>query len=94
MKPPLVLRSKRKGDRILLENGEIPVKDLLADWRVPAARRDDLPVLADRDGVLAVLGGALGFETRVRVGSLAGEAEAAACFIQVEYIQEEGREQQ
>jgi tRNA(Ile)-lysidine synthetase-like protein len=95
MKPPLVLRSKRKGDRILIESGEIPVKDLLADWRVPPARRDDLPILADRDGVLAILGDALGFETRVRAGSLADESEAGPCVsIQVEHIQEEGREQQ
>ncbi len=70
--PPLVLRSKRKGDHILLESGSASVKDLIAGWKVPVAERERIPILADRNGVLAVLGGALGYRTRARAGALAG----------------------
>jgi tRNA(Ile)-lysidine synthetase-like protein len=71
--PPLVLRSKRKGDVILLESGETSVKDLLAGWKVPREHRELFPLLADRSGVLAVLGSALGYRTRARAGALAGD---------------------
>jgi tRNA(Ile)-lysidine synthetase-like protein len=73
VRPPLVLRSKRKGDVILLENGETSVKDLLAGWKVPREHRESFPLLADRSGVLAVLGSALGYRTRARAGALAGD---------------------
>ncbi len=69
--PPLVLRSKRRGDRILLENGTTAVNDLIAGWKIPREARESVPVLVDRRGVLAVLGGALGYPTRARAGAFA-----------------------
>lgn len=93
--PPLVLRSKRKGDEILLEDGVASVKELLAGWKVPGLDRSKVPLLADRKGVLAVLGGALGYRTRARAGALAGDSEDADR-IEVRTVihMEEGREQQ
>ena len=93
--PPIVLRSKRKGDEILLESGVTSVKELLAGWKVPVPDRSRLPLLADRKGVLAVLGGALGYRTRARAGALAGDSEDADR-IEVRTVinMEEGREQQ
>jgi tRNA(Ile)-lysidine synthase len=96
VEPPIVLRSKRKGDEILLEGGVTSVKELLAGWKVPAADRSRLPLLADRKGVLAVLGGALGYRTRARAGALSGDSEDADR-IEVRTVtnnMEEGREQQ
>lgn len=92
---PIVLRSKRKGDEILLEGGVTSVKELLAGWKVPAADRSRLPLLSDRKGVLAVLGGALGYRTRARAGALSGNSEDADR-IEVRTVTntEEGREQQ
>jgi tRNA(Ile)-lysidine synthetase-like protein len=75
--PPLVLRSRRKGDRILLENGLASVNDLIAGWKVPAEARDAVPILADRKGVLAVLGSALGYATRARAGVPTGDLGGA-----------------
>jgi tRNA(Ile)-lysidine synthetase-like protein len=77
VEPPLVLRSKRKGDRILLETGVTLVNDLLAGWKIPQAEKNGIPILADRRGVLAVLGGALGFRTRARAGAIAENREDA-----------------
>ncbi len=93
--PPIVLRSKRKGDEILLESGAASVKELLAGWKVPGPDRSRVPLLADRKGVLAVLGGALGYRTRARAGALAGDSEDADR-IEVRTVihMEEGREQQ
>lgn len=75
--PPIVLRSKRKGDEILLDGGVTSVKEMLAGWKVPRYDRDRVPLLADRKGVLAVLGGALGYRTRARAGVLASDFEDA-----------------
>jgi tRNA(Ile)-lysidine synthase len=69
--PPLVLRSKRKGDRLLLEQGTKPLAALLSEWKVPEGDRWKVPVLADRRGVLAVLGGPAGRGAVVRRGALA-----------------------
>jgi len=93
--PPIVLRSKRKGDEILLEGGVASVKELLAGWKVPGPDRSKVPLLADRKGVLAVLGGALGYRTQARAGALARDSEDADR-IEVRTVihMEEGREQQ
>jgi tRNA(Ile)-lysidine synthetase-like protein len=93
--PPIVLRSKRKGDKILLEGGVASVKELLAEWKVPGPDRGRVPLLADRKGVLAVLGGALGYRSQARAGALAGDSEDADR-IEVRTVihMEEGREQQ
>jgi len=92
---PIVVRSKRMGDEILLEGGVTSVKDLLAGWKVPVGDRDKIPLLADRRGVLAVLGGALGYRTRARAGALA-EGPVSVNRIDVDIIEdmEEAREQQ
>ena len=93
--PPIVLRSKRKGDEILLESGVASVKELLAGWKVPGRDRGRVPLLADRKGVLAVLGGALGYRTRARAGALAGDSEDADRIeVRTVIYMEEGREQQ
>ncbi len=87
---PLVLRSKRKGDEILLEGGATPLKELLAGWKIPPADRERIPVLADRKGVLAVLGGALGYRSRARAGAV-GRGDVVADRIEVRIIKEQGR---
>ena len=95
VRPPIVLRSKRKGDFIRLAGGAKSVKDLLVGMKVPAWERDRIPILTDRSGVLAVLGGALGYRTRARAGVLAGDrAGVDRMVIDVESNMEEGREQQ
>ncbi len=71
--PPLVLRSRRKGDQIILDGGRKTVKALLAEWKVSSENRDIVPILVDRRGVVAVLGGAIGYESRARAGVLAGD---------------------
>jgi tRNA(Ile)-lysidine synthase len=73
VRPPIVLRSKRKGDSIRLAGGAASVKELLIGMKIPAPDRERIPILADRSGVLAVLGSALGYHTRARAGILAGD---------------------
>ena len=51
---PLTLRSRRTGDRLRLSGGSRSVKKLLIDQKVPAARRDGVPVLARGDTPLAL----------------------------------------
>jgi len=79
VRPPIVLRSKRKGDILRLSGGTTSVKDLLVEMKVPAAERDRIPILSDRSGVLAVLGEARGYPTRARAGILAEDRDARDC---------------
>ncbi len=66
--PPLVMRSRKPGDQIRDRMGSKTIKKLLGEWQVPPAAREKIPLLADRAGVLAVLGGPWGYPDRFRGG--------------------------
>ena len=55
-KGKMVLRSRKTGDTIRLLCGTKSLKKLFIDEKIPATRRDMIPVLADDDGVIAVIG--------------------------------------
>lgn len=48
------IRSRRSGDSIRLPGGTRSLKKLFIDRKIPAARRDQLPVLCDEGGILGV----------------------------------------
>jgi hypothetical protein len=66
---PLVLRSATAADRLLTEAGSTAVSKLCSAWRIPLTERWKLPIVADRNGVLAVLGGGQGGSDRFRPGA-------------------------
>jgi len=68
VKEPLVIRSRKPGDRLVLKGGSKSVKKLFSEWAVPDELRCRIPVLADRGGLLAVIGGAFGYKDRIRSG--------------------------
>ena len=52
----MVLRSRLPGDEMRLWGGTRSLKNLLIDKKIPAARRDRIPVIADEKGILGVYG--------------------------------------
>ncbi len=62
---PIIARSTRTGDRILLKEGTKSVASLLGEWGLGGSQRDLVPVLEDRKGVFAVLGRAYGGKDRL-----------------------------
>ena len=48
------LRSRKSGDALRLSGGTKSLKKLLIDRKIPASRRDAIPVLCDDVGVLGV----------------------------------------
>ena len=54
--PALFVRSRLPGDRIPCSGGSRLLKKLLIDRKVPALKRDAVPVLCTMDGPVAVLG--------------------------------------
>jgi hypothetical protein len=76
--PPLVLRSRRKGDRIHGPDGSATLKSLCGAWGVPRPLAGMVPVLVDRRGVVAVLGTAVGGRTAIRC---AGAVPGAECLL-------------
>ena len=50
----MVIRSRRSGDAIRLSGGTKQLKKLFIDRKIPAARRPQIPVIADDMGVLGV----------------------------------------
>ncbi len=92
---PLVLRSRRRGDEILLERGSTPLKELLAGWKLSEGQRQRVPVLADRKGVVAVLGLAVGHPGRSRSGArIPDGGDVERIIVRADGNMEEGREQQ
>ncbi len=72
----LLLRSPRIGDRLDVGCGKKAVKKLVSEWGVSRRARWMLPVLEDRNGILAVLGSLLGHKDRFRTGTPAGQRNA------------------
>lgn len=52
----LTLRSRKEGDTITLSGGTKTLKKLFIDKKIPASRRERIPVISDDAGVVAVLG--------------------------------------
>ena len=52
----IVIRSRQPGDSIRLSGGRKTLKKLFIDRKIPAAKRENIPVAADDIGVLGVLG--------------------------------------
>ena len=52
----IFLRSRCSGDALRLSCGTKTIKKLFIDRKIPAARRDQIPVVADEAGVLGVCG--------------------------------------
>ena len=52
----LFLRSRRTGDAIRLPGGTKSIKKLFIDRKIPAARRDQIPILCDDAGIIGIPG--------------------------------------
>jgi tRNA(Ile)-lysidine synthetase-like protein len=75
LEPPLILRSKRKGDELLLPYGRKSIKELFSEWKIPAGERWEIPLLADRRGIVAVLGRCRGVADVARSGAAGDGSE-------------------
>jgi tRNA(Ile)-lysidine synthase len=53
---PVVVRSRLPGDAIRLPGGTKTLKKLFIDAKIPASQRPFVPIVADAQGVLGVLG--------------------------------------
>ncbi len=53
IQPPVVVRSRRRGDRVPTAAGTTSLKKLLSQWGVPLEARDEAGVVADAQGVIA-----------------------------------------
>ena len=69
---PIVVRSRRAGDRVHLAGGTVSLKELFTQWRLPPRIRELVPVVEDRLGIAAVLGKGLGRENRFAARSSGG----------------------
>jgi tRNA(Ile)-lysidine synthase len=80
---PLVVRSGTSADRILKRGRSIGIAKLCSEWRLPLTERWKVPIVADRNGVLAVLGGVVGGRNH----TASSPAEAARWVLAVEPIE-------
>ena len=55
-KGKVVVRARQSGDTMRLQGGSKSLKALMIDRKIPAKERNQIPVIADEDGVLAVWG--------------------------------------
>ena len=63
----VILRPRKSGDLIRLKGGTKSLKKLFIDRKIPAARREQIPVVCDELGVLGV------YSIGVHVDRAAGE---------------------
>jgi tRNA(Ile)-lysidine synthetase-like protein len=62
LEEPLIARSRLEGDIIRLKDGNRKrVKKIFQEWRVPPPKREQIPILEGREGVLAIFGTCCGY---------------------------------
>lgn len=73
---PLIIRSRKAGDVIKTEKGHTAIDDILKNWHIQKGMRNLVPIIEDRDGIVAVLPALLGNMTssqkRYRLFSIRG----------------------
>jgi tRNA(Ile)-lysidine synthase len=65
IKYPLIVRSRVPGDRIYLSDGMKTLKKLYNEWGVTSEERWKIPVIEDREGIVAILGQTFGYRNRI-----------------------------
>jgi tRNA(Ile)-lysidine synthase len=65
---PIVVRSRRPGDAIALKAGRKRLDKLFSEWGMPERSRAMVPIIEDRDGIVAVLAAGIGGKDRYRTG--------------------------
>jgi len=80
--PPIVLRTRRPGDRMRLSVGQKKIKDIFIDDKVPRERRDEIPLAAcmNSSEIFWIAGG--------RRSTLAPVTESSRDIISIEYVKE------
>jgi tRNA(Ile)-lysidine synthase len=63
---PIVVRSRRPGDALALKAGTKRLDELFSEWALSERARGAVPVIEDRDGIVAVLASGLGGRDRFR----------------------------
>ncbi|HET9450497.1 MAG TPA: tRNA lysidine(34) synthetase TilS, partial [Aggregicoccus sp.] len=69
---PLTVRTRLPGDRVRRAAGSRKLQDLLVDARIPAERRDSLPVITDAQGALLWVPGVWSARTSAQDGAPGG----------------------
>ena len=62
---PLIIRSKKEGDNINLGTFTKSLKKLFNEWKVPEKIRGILPLVADRSGLIGIMGRTFGYKNIV-----------------------------
>lgn len=65
----IYIRSRQEGDAMRLPGGKKTLKRLFIDRKIPASQRDSVPVFADEQGPLAVLGVGINLDRKAMNGS-------------------------
>ena len=60
VKEPLIVRSRRHGDTVQTVAGTKKIKNIFSEWGLNEEQKGLVPVLEDREGVLAVVGAPFG----------------------------------
>ena len=81
---PVILRNRRPGDQLVRAGGTRTVKRILIDLGVERERRDLVPILEDRHGILAVVASAVGCEDALREGVRHGHASSEHVIFQLD----------
>jgi tRNA(Ile)-lysidine synthase len=75
---PFVLRSRRPGDRLFMGEGSKPVDELFSEWGIRDELRCLVPIVEDREGIVAVLASSFGARDRFRKHDCKGNGRLIA----------------
>jgi tRNA(Ile)-lysidine synthetase-like protein len=84
--PPLMIRSRRTGDKIQIKSGAKSIKKLYNEWSVALHERWQIPLIADKYNILGIYGKPFGYHNRLNttIEAARKKVKAKSKFLRVE----------
>jgi tRNA(Ile)-lysidine synthase len=80
LRPPVVVRSRKSGDTLFLQGAPRLLKDLYDRLSIPQVVRENIPIIEDKNGILALPSDIYGFPRLQRAGMPEGAADVEIRF--------------
>lgn len=80
LRPPVIVRSRRSGDRLRIRGASRPLHSLYDRLALPQVVRENIPIIEDRNGILALPADLFGAPRLLREGVTEGDGALAIRF--------------
>ncbi len=86
---PLIIRSKKDGDIIMINEDTKSVKRIFSKWKVAEEKRNLIPIVEDSEGIVCILGSLYGYKNIFREKKMITSQKFNILYLEVREIKQE-----